>query len=137
MFAPPPAPQMNQMNNIDNQPRSLPTFGASVPSVPSGENIDLAAKPPVVPNMFKMQRGQRTLKKAYVDVFNPTGVKGPSSLPPATNVLGANPIANTPQMNFFVPGPMDANAPVNFLTPTGAVGAPNGGDNDNSQVREY
>ncbi|XP_055630491.1 uncharacterized protein LOC129771134 isoform X2 [Toxorhynchites rutilus septentrionalis] len=64
--------------------------------------------PTLQSNMFKMQRN-RTLKKSYVDVFNPSGA-APSR--PAEPILAPNiPTMHTPQGGFFVPGPTSASGP--------------------------
>ncbi|XP_065156222.1 protein transport protein Sec16A isoform X4 [Atheta coriaria] len=127
---PPGMPQMQQMSQMPQQqqqhqqPQSLPNLnqfgGMATPSQPQSldSHPQSDAKPPLPSqNMFKMQRG-RNLKKSYVDVFNPSG-KPPSAGSSSDFNAPAMPAANAAPMNFFVPAPMDPNAPVDFLTPSG------------------
>uniref|UniRef100_A0AAG5DM81 Sec16 Sec23-binding domain-containing protein n=1 Tax=Anopheles atroparvus TaxID=41427 RepID=A0AAG5DM81_ANOAO len=79
---------------------SVPTMGggaSGLPNVPMGEPTKV---PTLQSNMYKMQRN-RTLKRSYVDVFNPSGA-APSR--PTEPVLAPTvPTMATPQGGFFVP----------------------------------
>ncbi|XP_076251335.1 endoplasmic reticulum export factor secretory 16 isoform X3 [Rhynchophorus ferrugineus] len=110
----------------DQRPTSLPSASAS-PAMVGSQGDDEATPKPVQSNMFKMQRG-RNLKNAYVNVFkqNGTTTATPSGPGPLSGLEQSPP--GPPQMNFFIPQPVnDPNAPVDFLTPGGApvqVGEP-------------
>uniref|UniRef100_A0A336M147 CSON010219 protein n=1 Tax=Culicoides sonorensis TaxID=179676 RepID=A0A336M147_CULSO len=126
-FKPPPKmsdlmPSMQQSTNQPQQqvptmqtPAMVPQAVPTVPmmdqnSIPSGfvaqpqpdkPGSDPAPTPRLQSNMFKMQRN-RTLKKSYVDVFNPSGA--PMSKPAEQVLAPAMPQTATPQTGFFVPG---------------------------------
>lgn len=82
----PNMPDNNNMNNTINDPMAA----AKIPSLQS--------------NMFKMQRKQ-TLKKSYVDVFNPSGAAPKNDTPILAPMMPTLPT----QPTFFVP----ANLPNN------------------------
>ncbi|XP_039442923.1 uncharacterized protein LOC120423258 isoform X2 [Culex pipiens pallens] len=95
-----PAPTMN----VDPA-ASLPTGMAAAPQGAAPKVGEPTKVPNLQSNMFKMQRN-RTLKKSYVDVFNPSGA-APSR--PAESIMAPPvPTMPTPQAGFFVPGPAPA-----------------------------
>lgn len=99
------APSMNADPNNQTPvvaQQAQPTTGAPVPTPAATPKVGEPTKVPTLQsNMFKMQRN-RTLKKSYVDVFNPSGA-APSR--PAEPILApAVPTMATPQGGFFVPG---------------------------------
>ncbi|XP_057668729.1 uncharacterized protein LOC130901379 isoform X3 [Diorhabda carinulata] len=113
-----PPPKLSElMPKIAQQSISTPaafdldkTLTGSNQGVTSTNSIEAQSKA----NIFKLQRS-RNLKKSYVDIFNPNGNSGPTSLP-----LPTQSISRVPQMNFFVPQQVtDPNAPIDFLTPGG------------------
>ncbi|XP_055530048.1 uncharacterized protein LOC129721476 isoform X2 [Wyeomyia smithii] len=86
-------------NNEAVNQQAAPTSNAHQPGPKLGEPTKV---PNLQSNMFKMQRN-RTLKKSYVDVFNPSGA-APSR--PVEPILAPTlPTITTPQGGFFVPGP--------------------------------
>lgn len=109
--APPPSGDQSSHSN-------LPTEGSQPKAANAGHP---AAEPSKVPtlqsNMFKMQRN-RTLKKSYVDVFNPSGAA--PSRPTEAVLAPAMPTVPTPQGGFFIPGP----APASGQSDISAEGAP-------------
>ncbi|XP_075155918.1 uncharacterized protein LOC142229271 isoform X3 [Haematobia irritans] len=118
----PAQPQQNQIPFMDpqqqhQQPQYVPTSIPNSESSPNpmqqqsqthsnavaaNQNAPGPAKTPTLQsNMFKMQRN-RTLKNAYVDVFNPSGAPVNKA---AENILApALPPAAVPQSGFFIPG---------------------------------
>ncbi|XP_065364026.1 uncharacterized protein Sec16 isoform X2 [Calliphora vicina] len=98
-------PQLQQYvpNTIPN-PAPSPNPLQQQPQIqtPSQPQAPGPAKTPTLQsNMFKMQRN-RTLKNAYVDVFNPSGAPVNKA---AENILApALPPAAVPQGGFFIPG---------------------------------
>ncbi|KAL3278660.1 hypothetical protein HHI36_016197 [Cryptolaemus montrouzieri] len=92
--------------NVSTQPGQVPLVDSSVQQMQGvPENTQ--------GNIFKLQKS-RNLKKSYIDVFNPGGV---AKAAPAPNVAGFPTTNAIPQMNFFVPQPVnDPNVPTNFLT---------------------
>ncbi|XP_058978447.1 uncharacterized protein LOC101895985 isoform X2 [Musca domestica] len=85
-----------------SQQPQQPTATTNVAAAPNNQNNPAPAKTPTLQsNMFKMQRN-RTLKNAYVDVFNPSGAPVNKA---AENILApALPPATVPQSGFFIPG---------------------------------
>lgn len=58
------------------------------------------------------------IKKSYVDVFNPNGKPQDGPKPLNNSQSTSAPVPGPPQMNFFIPQPInDPNAPTDFLTP--------------------
>ncbi|KAM7348709.1 endoplasmic reticulum export factor secretory 16 isoform 2-T4 [Cochliomyia hominivorax] len=116
----PPTQQQSQTNQIPfmdpqqmqqqhQQPQFPNSIAQSAPSPnpmqqqnPTQPQQPVPAKTPTLQsNMFKMQRN-RTLKNAYVDVFNPSGAPVNKA---AENILApALPPAAVPQGGFFIPG---------------------------------
>lgn len=80
---------------------------AAAPTTKMGEPTKV---PTLQSNMFKMQRN-RTLKKSYVDVFNPSGAA--PSRPAETIMAPSVPAMPTPQVGFFVPGAAPAGGQTN------------------------
>ncbi|XP_066150746.1 protein transport protein Sec16B isoform X3 [Euwallacea fornicatus] len=102
----------NHMGGANAGPMSLPDLGTA----PVRQEESMPAAKPTQSNMFKMQKN-RNVKNAYVDVFKQNGVK--SEPVPAPEQV---PIMAPTEMNFFIPQPMaNSNAPVDFLTPGGAL----------------
>ncbi|TMW47187.1 hypothetical protein DOY81_007727 [Sarcophaga bullata] len=119
-----PQPQTQQLNQIPfmdtNQQQQTQQFVPHVTPAASpnpmqqqqqssqnqGQQPPGPAKTPTLQsNMFKMQRN-RTLKNAYVDVFNPSGAPVNKA---AENILApALPPAAVPQGGFFIPGTQPA-----------------------------
>ncbi|XP_055380645.1 uncharacterized protein LOC129611490 isoform X2 [Condylostylus longicornis] len=88
------------VNNLSNDNNSVVQQNVNVKANQAGETNKV---PNLQSNMFKMQRN-RTLKKSYVDVFNPSGAPPPK---PAEPILApVIPIA-VPQSGFFIPAPVD------------------------------
>ncbi|XP_062559793.1 protein transport protein Sec16A isoform X2 [Armigeres subalbatus] len=87
----------NQVPVVQAQPT-----GGQAPTPVTAPKVGEPTKVPTLQsNMFKMQRN-RTLKKSYVDVFNPSGA-APSR--PAEPILAPTvPAMATPQGGFFIPG---------------------------------
>ncbi|XP_073828689.1 endoplasmic reticulum export factor secretory 16 isoform X7 [Musca autumnalis] len=109
--------QQQQIPFMDPQQQYVPTSTPLSSSTPmsqqpqqpttpnvaaNNQNNPAPAKTPTLQsNMFKMQRN-RTLKNAYVDVFNPSGAPVNKA---AENILApALPPATVPQSGFFIPG---------------------------------
>ncbi|XP_053689947.1 protein transport protein Sec16A isoform X2 [Sabethes cyaneus] len=91
-------PQGSNNESINQLSSTVPS-GTHQPAPKLGEPTKV---PNLQSNMFKMQRN-RTLKKSYVDVFNPSGA-APSR--PVEPILAPTvPTISTPQGGFFVPGP--------------------------------
>ncbi|KAI8116810.1 Protein transport protein Sec16A [Lucilia cuprina] len=88
--APSPSPLQQQQQQTPQNPSQIPTQAPGPAKTPTLQS-----------NMFKMQRN-RTLKNAYVDVFNPSGAPVNKA---AENILApALPPAAVPQGRFFIPG---------------------------------
>ncbi|XP_058465910.1 uncharacterized protein LOC131439192 isoform X2 [Malaya genurostris] len=103
-----------------NSQQSVPDVPTQPVAVAPGGTVKMG-EPTKVPtlqsNMFKMQRN-RTLKKSYVDVFNPSGAA--PSRPVEPILAPAVPTIPTPQGGFFVPGPSPVNGgPGNENPPEG------------------
>ncbi|KAJ6636502.1 Protein transport protein sec-16A.1 [Pseudolycoriella hygida] len=77
----------------------------SMPSTNSSTGGETTKIPNLQSNMFKMQRN-RTLKKSYVDVFNPSGAPAKPIEPIMAPTV---PVPSIPQRGFFVPGAVPAN----------------------------
>ncbi|XP_063697172.1 uncharacterized protein LOC134828128 isoform X2 [Culicoides brevitarsis] len=127
-FKPPPKmadlmPKQQQPMQVPSQPTpTVPMMDQNaVPTMPNGpmtqqpqseqpkpQSSEPAPTPRLQSNMYKMQRN-RTLKKSYVDVFNPSGA--PMSKPAEQIMAPAMPSAATPQTGFFVPGGQQATEP--------------------------
>uniref|UniRef100_A0A1Q3FDF8 Uncharacterized protein n=1 Tax=Culex tarsalis TaxID=7177 RepID=A0A1Q3FDF8_CULTA len=95
-----PAPTMNA-----DPAASLPMGTAAAPQGAAPKVGEPTKVPTLQSNMFKMQRN-RTLKKSYVDVFNPSGAA--PSRPTESIMAPPVPTMPTPQAGFFVPGPAPA-----------------------------
>uniref|UniRef100_A0A182PI83 Uncharacterized protein n=1 Tax=Anopheles epiroticus TaxID=199890 RepID=A0A182PI83_9DIPT len=102
-------PMPNAMNQVPGRAPSQPT-GAVQSNVPTAAPAavgggPVAGEPTKVPtlqsNMYKMQRN-RTLKRSYVDVFNPSGA-APSKPTEPVLAPAVPTLPNTPG-SFFVPG---------------------------------
>ncbi|XP_058836645.1 uncharacterized protein LOC131693108 isoform X2 [Topomyia yanbarensis] len=96
--------------DVTSQPRA---------AVPVAHKMGEATKVPTLQsNMFKMQRN-RTLKKSYVDVFNPSGA--PPSRPVEPILAPTVPTIPTNQGGFFVPGPAPIGGGPNSENPSEGV----------------
>ncbi|XP_050097370.1 uncharacterized protein LOC126578635 isoform X3 [Anopheles aquasalis] len=99
-------PASSQETNPMYQPMQAPAATpAAVQSNPAAANPMPTAEPTKVPNlqsnMYKMQRN-RTLKRSYVDVFNPSGA---APKDPQEQVLAPSvPTLPAAATGFFVPG---------------------------------
>uniref|UniRef100_T1E896 Uncharacterized protein n=1 Tax=Anopheles aquasalis TaxID=42839 RepID=T1E896_ANOAQ len=97
-----PSQETNPMYQPMQAPAATP---AAVQSNPAAANPMPTAEPTKVPNlqsnMYKMQRN-RTLKRSYVDVFNPSGA---APKDPQEQVLAPSvPTLPAAATGFFVPG---------------------------------
>ncbi|EAT34926.1 AAEL012885-PA [Aedes aegypti] len=96
-----PAASLHADPNGQPSVAQMQPTGGQVPAVANPKVGEPTKVPTLQSNMFKMQRN-RTLKKSYVDVFNPSGA-APSR--PAEPILApAVPAMATPQGGFFIPG---------------------------------
>ncbi|XP_055309388.1 protein transport protein Sec16A-like isoform X3 [Sitodiplosis mosellana] len=120
-FKPPPKmaelPAMTQPLNISNKISNIPTsdqmhimhtYGSPMlsgsnmqDSNVNSSNDPILAAPSLQSNMFKMQRN-KTLKKSYVDVFNPSGAAPKNDIPILAPMMPMMPTLPT-QPSFFVP----------------------------------
>ncbi|XP_013104865.2 uncharacterized protein LOC106085249 isoform X2 [Stomoxys calcitrans] len=101
-YVPTSLPNSASSPNPMQQQQQQQTSAQSNVTAATNPNAPGPTKTPTLQsNMFKMQRN-RTLKNAYVDVFNPSGAPVNKA---AENVLApALPPAAVPQSGFFIPG---------------------------------
>uniref|UniRef100_A0A182SH95 Uncharacterized protein n=1 Tax=Anopheles maculatus TaxID=74869 RepID=A0A182SH95_9DIPT len=93
-------PLSNSMDNRPTQP--MQSNVSTVSSAGAGGPVGEPTKVPTLQsNMYKMQRN-RTLKRSYVDVFNPSGA-APSKPTEPVLAPAVPTIPNAPG-SFFVPG---------------------------------